>query len=91
MVILSALLIGSVLTASARSGTVDRDGPDVPTAWVVGPSTMFPSVEGGYSRFDGEYYPPNGRVYFLGGREGADGDQNEKEKDEAVHSGDDFG
>ena len=31
--------------------------------WIFGPTPPF-----GYSRFDGEYYPPTGRVYFLGGR-----------------------
>jgi len=31
--------------------------------WIFGPTLPF-----GYSRFDGEFYPPTGQVYFLGGR-----------------------
>ncbi len=31
--------------------------------WIFGPVPDFQ-----YSRFDGEYYPPTGKVYFLGGR-----------------------
>jgi len=31
--------------------------------WVFGPTLPF-----NYSHFDGAYYPPTGRVYFLGGR-----------------------
>ncbi len=34
-------------------------------AWVTGPQSPF-----GYTRFDGEYFPPTAKVYFLGGRIG---------------------
>jgi len=35
-------------------------------AWTPGPASPF-----NYTRFDGEYYSPTGKVYFLGGRVGA--------------------
>ena len=38
-------------------------GSSYAQTWIFGPTLPF-----GYSRFDGEYYPPTGRVYFLGGR-----------------------
>jgi len=34
--------------------------------WTPGPASPF-----SYTRFDGEYYPPTGKAYFLGGRVGA--------------------
>ncbi|MEO0086349.1 MAG: T9SS type A sorting domain-containing protein [candidate division WOR-3 bacterium] len=34
-------------------------------SWVTGPQSPF-----GYTRFDGEYFPPTAKVYFLGGRIG---------------------
>lgn len=66
----SLLVLAALLAAPAGIVSANGDAPTVPTAWSFGPPTTFPSTGSGWSRFDGEYYPPNGRVYFLGGREG---------------------
>jgi hypothetical protein len=72
LLLLAALLAGPVGIASAHGDAPGKGtAPSVPTAWTFGPNTTFPSTAGGWTRFDGEYYQPNGRVYFLGGREGA--------------------
>jgi hypothetical protein len=70
VLLLSALLIVPILTASAQSGRGNDDAPGVPDAWTLGPNTTFSGTTGAWERFDGEYYPGNGRVYFLGGRDG---------------------
>jgi hypothetical protein len=65
--VLAALLIGPIGVVGASD-----DAPGVPDAWVFGPPTTFPSPSAGWTRFDGEYHPTSGRVYFLGGREGGE-------------------
>jgi uncharacterized repeat protein (TIGR01451 family) len=40
-----------------------RQLPEWGGAWLYGPDTAFQ-----FTRFDGEYYPAHGKVYFMGGR-----------------------
>jgi subtilisin family serine protease len=47
----------------AKNPVADFISPDWGGTWQYGPDTDFE-----FTRFDGEYYPDNGLVYFMGGR-----------------------
>jgi len=73
--LLVSLLVGTVIQpALAQSATPNVDGhgpPWLPENWAFGSPTMFPG-DGAWARFDGEYFPPDQKVYFLGGRGAGD-------------------
>lgn len=52
-------------TVFALAGIAMLAGVAAGQAWVTGPQSPF-----GFTRFDGEYFPPTAKVYFLGGRIG---------------------
>src|SRR5438093_8093773 len=63
-------LVSVVLPASAaqRSTKASPRVPAVSTSWVSGASITFGTPTPGATRFDGELYKPQNRVYFLGFR-----------------------